>query len=517
MLPLWEGYDEYSHFAYVQHLIVQGSIPIPGKARNSREVSASLAAAPIRWTARDTAGAITYDAFWKLPRDEREKRTARLRAGSDAAARGEDPLGELMYESQQPPLYYWVMEPALVLADRWSLPARVFLLRCFSLFLCSLAVPVGFATARRALGGMAERDGAATCVIAIVVCMPEGLIDLARIGNESLALLVYTVLVYWCVRLVDEGANWRSCIWIGVSLGCGLLTKAYFLTAIPVVCVAFAMVFVKSAARRSVGFLAASLGMAAAISGWWYGFIYSVTGDVTGQIQSVSVRAVPWGEKLRVALGVDWLRAVDSTAFSHIWFGGWSFLQLRSWMYHLFYAVGVAAMIGLGVLVWRRRPKALLLLAWFEVCFCACLAYQVTIAQIIYKKPMSAGWYLYCLVFAEVILICAGLMELAPSRRRIWAPVALTGLVAVLDLYGMNFVLMPYYLGLTSHAAGGGLPGFHPSQIWQTGLPEISSRVMLNSPYLSSAAQFGALWMVYLAATVACVAIVVDRRSEMAP
>ena len=32
---------------------------------------------------------------------------------------------------------------------------------------------------------------------------------------------------------------------------------------------------------------------------------------------------------------------------SHLWFGGWSGLTVRSWMYHLFYAVIILAAIGL--------------------------------------------------------------------------------------------------------------------------------------------------------------------------
>ena len=36
--------------------------------------------------------------------------------------------------------------------------------------------------------------------------------------------------------------------------------------------------------------------------------------------------------------------------FSHIWFGGWSFLQVRSWIYHVFYAAGLASVIGVMLL-----------------------------------------------------------------------------------------------------------------------------------------------------------------------
>lgn len=146
VLPLWEGYDEYSHFAYVQHVSLHGSIPIPGISRISREVSASLESTPLPWTLRNLGpGAIPYDSFWRLPPHSREARIAALGNVPDKTWREEDPQAEKLYESQQPPLYYWLLAPILGMAENWSLPARVLLLRCVSLLLCSLALPLGFA------------------------------------------------------------------------------------------------------------------------------------------------------------------------------------------------------------------------------------------------------------------------------------------------------------------------------------------------------------------------------------
>lgn len=513
VLPLWEGYDEYSHFACVQYVSVHGSIPIPGISRISREVSASLGSTPLPWTLKDLVpGAIRYDDFWSLPPHLREARIAALGKAADPALREEDPRGEKLYESQQPPLYYWLMAPILGMAENWSLAARVLLLRSVSLLLASLALPLGFALARRVFGSAPL----AICAAAAVVCMPEGMIDLARVGNESLALLLYTLLTYACVRMIDEGPNARNSLLIGAALGCGLLTKAYFLTAIPAVCVGFALALRRAGGtwRRTAALLGVSLSMAILASFWWYRFIHQVTGDFTGQIQSVAVVGFPWQERLRVAWRLNWLAALDTAMLSHIWFGGWSFLQVRSWIYHLFYAVGLVSAAGVMVLLLRRRGLApaagrtsLFMLALLEACFCASLAYQVTLAQIVYGKPMTNGWYLYCLVFAEIVLVCAGLMALLPRRRRIWAPVGLVGLFVALDVYGMNFILIPYYLGLIGHSAAGRLQTFHVSQFWQAGLPEISSRLLLNRPYLTAPAEFAALWVLYLAATLTCLVV----------
>jgi hypothetical protein len=149
------------------------------------------------------------------------------------------------------------------------------------------------------------------------------------------------------------------------------------------------------------------------------------------------------------------------------------------------------------------------MLAALEACFCGSLAYQVTVARLSGLEPMTNGWYLYCLVFAEITLVCAGLMALLPLRWRMWAPVGLAGLFAALDLYGMNFLLLPYYLGWTAHSAGGRLQSFHPGQIWHTGAPDLAWRVLSIRPYLGAPAEFVALWALYLAATLACVAVAI--------
>src|SRR5258708_25961254 len=149
LLPLWEGYDEYSHFAYVQHLIAHGTLPVPKVARLSREISESLEAAPVAWMLRGRSpGGMPHDAFWKLSPQEREARLATLQRPGGASARQDDPEAEGMYESQQPPLYYWILSPFLRMAGAWTLGSRVFLLRLVSILICSAAIPFGFAIAR---------------------------------------------------------------------------------------------------------------------------------------------------------------------------------------------------------------------------------------------------------------------------------------------------------------------------------------------------------------------------------
>jgi hypothetical protein len=155
---------------------------------------------------------------------------------------------------------------------------------------------------------------------------------------------------------------------------------------------------------------------------------------------------------------VNWLAALDSTFFSHIWFGGWSFLQLRAWIYHVCALVAVAAAVGLAV-VWRgrvpaRRHLAVLLSLW--ALFCAGIAYHVLLTYLANGISSSAGWYLCAVLIPELVLLAAGLRVFA---RRAMGAVAVA--LAALDLYGMLLVALPYYTGLIAHRPNGMLEAFH--------------------------------------------------------
>jgi hypothetical protein len=120
---------------------------------------------------------------------------------------------------------------------------------------------------------------------------------------------------------------------------------------------------------------------------------------------------------------------------------------------------------------------------------------------------MTCGWYFYCLVFAEVILVCAGLRALLPIRARPWAAPSLAALFALLDLYGVHFILLPYYTGVVAHASAGRLPVFRLSHLANTGLGEVSARLSLHPPFLLGPAAFWLLWGTYWVATILCVVI----------
>ena len=74
VLPLWEGFDEYAHFAYVQRVHNGKWLVQPG-ARATREVERSVSLVPMPWTQRaEPPPHETHESYWRLPPEQRRAR-----------------------------------------------------------------------------------------------------------------------------------------------------------------------------------------------------------------------------------------------------------------------------------------------------------------------------------------------------------------------------------------------------------------------------------------------------------
>ena len=128
--PMWEGYDEWAHFAYIQQIAEQGQLP----ARSGNvpdEIQRSLELAPLSRSAAEVVpGAVTHDAYWRLPESDRLRRELELRQLTPAYKLA-DASEKLVtqYEAQQPPLYYLLLTIPYLAIQHWSLAAQVLTLR----------------------------------------------------------------------------------------------------------------------------------------------------------------------------------------------------------------------------------------------------------------------------------------------------------------------------------------------------------------------------------------------------
>jgi 4-amino-4-deoxy-L-arabinose transferase-like glycosyltransferase len=505
MLPLWEGYDEWSHFAVVRDMAIRGEWLVSRQAPIPRDIEASLQLAPVPWELRTLPPpSYTHDEYWSLSDDERERRQSALRILPAAWSR-EDGAGVLKaYEALQPPLYYWLMAPALAVCQRLGagLLGQVLALRFLSSLVASLAVPLVFL-----VGFEVWRDGriALGCA-AIVAVMPGLALDVARVGNDCLAIVLFTLLTWLAVQAVLDGLSPKLAAATGLTLGLGLLTKAYFLTAIPAMLAVWTYSSWKArGAARAI--LAASI--AAVLSGWWYIYNLRNTGTLSGLGESVMLRGVGMGEMARQATNIHWVKAIDAIFFSHLYFGGWSSLTVRSWMYHLFYVAIAAAAVGLVRLL--RRPPILTLLLVY-LCFWLGQLYNVTLLYMSKGLAGSMGWYMYAVVAAEVTLCVAGLRSLMPARVSNWiAPVG-AAMFALLDLYTVHAAAIPYYTGMIRHRANGSLGALHWVEFQNVGIGGAVDRLAVFVP----AALLVGLWVLYLLGTAGALTCACARKCDSA-
>ena len=508
MLPLWEGYDEWAHFSVIRHMAVSHEALVEREAAVPRDVEASLQLAPVPWEMRYLPPPwLTQDAYWSLPAEMRARREAAFRTMPPAWSREAGAGPFRTYEALQPPLYYWMMTPALRLVGASSLAVQVMTLRWLSVLLASLAVPLVFAVSRLVL----DEPLALGCA-AIVALMPGVALDVARVGNDSLAIVLFSLLAWLAVRMVVRGWDLWPAIGLGFTLGLGLLTKAYFLTAIP----AFALLWLWELLRargsnRSLtvaarnreagraltvlhGLLAAAIGVA--MAGWWYLRNLQLTGTLSGLSESVLIGHAGPAAMLRQAVSINWAKAIDAILFSHLYFGGWSSLTVRSWMYHVFYLVILLAAVGL---VWKARTRqtgALGAIGVLYLAFWAGQCYNVVLLYMSKGLAGSMGWYLDAVVAAEVVLAVAGLRRIVPARAAVLQGAVL---FALLDLYSVHFVEIPYYTGMIRHKAGGAVAALHLAGLRSVGLRGALGRLTafksVGGPVLL------ALWLGYLAAT----------------
>jgi hypothetical protein len=510
MLPLWEGFDEWGHFAVIRAMAVRGEILAAKDSPISRDVEASLQLAPLPWDMRHYPRPyVTEDVYWSLTAETRQQREGQFRAIPADWSREASAGGQTTYEAFQPPLYYWMMTPVLRLMSGRSLAAQVMALRWLGSLIASLAIPLIFLIGREVFRDDARALGCA----AVAAVMPEFAIDLARVGNECVAVVLFTLLTWIALKLGRTGVSYSRAAVLGLVLGFGLLAKAYFLTAVPAVALLLGYELWRARGRRRAVVACAAIAgsEAVAIAGWWYVHNLIATGTLTGLSESLMLRGMSSASMIGRGATVPWGTAIDSILFSHLYFGGWSGLTVRSWMYHVFY--GAILLAAAGLLRLPRQPAIRILLAIYFA-FWIGLLYDVLLIYVSKGVATTGGWYLYAVVGAEVALCFAGLYSTLPARVHRWAALGGVLLFALLDLYTVHAVAMPYYSGMIGHKANGAVAALHMADLRRVGVGGAFQRLAVYKGAVVPQSWLVGLWLAYLVATLAIMGTACGLRSS---
>jgi hypothetical protein len=157
---------------------------------------------------------------------------------------------------------------------------------------------------------------------------------------------------------------------------------------------------------------------------------------LTGWQESVPISTLAQSAVHLLRTG-GWVNGAQTVAKSFTWFGAWSFLTLRTWMYLILEGCALGGMLA-GLVRLRtalRAPFA------FTVCFALAIAAGSAAYFAVHGIPGIPGWYLWPAGGAMAILIVAGLGRFS---------IAFAAALALTDVYGVTARLLPYYAGLAA-------------------------------------------------------------------
>ena len=485
LLPLWDGFDEWAHFAVIERMSTAGSLLIDRNSPVSREIDASLNLAPLPrgMTFLPTQG-VVRENYWQLPAEERTRRETELAAIPPEWSTQYPVGGTPAYEASQAPLYYWLMIVPARLLRHFALIDRVWWIRILSFLVGSLSIPIGYATARHFFAN----ERIALGITLVVAMLPELALTLSRVSNEGLAAVAYTTLLLVGIRWA-ETPRLKEAIMVGIALGLSLLTKAYALTAVPALILVGAGIAVIDRQRRraALSSTVAVIAIAMILSSWWYVRTYVQTGTISGLDEAIILKDTSALQKLYGAFRVEWSPAVKTILASHVWYGGWNLVAVRRWVYFFWWGAMAIVCVGLLKALFTRHALRFYLFLSVYGLFWLGQLYQVT--ALLLSKGVSTsmgGWYLYSVIWAEIILAVVALRALLAERYRSYAFAVLLAAVAVTDLYGMHSALLPYYVKVARNS-------------WDL------SRLLINQPSLLGHHGLFVLWGAYIVSTIALV------------
>ena len=249
--------------------------------------------------------------------------------------------------------------------------------------------------------------------------------EFTRIGNDCLCLFLVGVTAFLLSKWLKDENNKRLSVAIGVVLGLGLLTKAFF---IPIIAALGAFLLVRIFSDKHPGtirsahwknlmliFLPALL-----IGGGWYAYKFIAFGTLIGSADAITLAnqgGLVAGLKQNFSLYAV-VRGLVAVFKSYLWAGTWSLTKLPA---ILFIPSTALVILGFGAFVLQLKHRPLKDIAWLPVLlfvfFGGSLFYHVFIGVALSGTAQTPGWYLHILMPWVAPVLGIGISSLLEIRH----------------------------------------------------------------------------------------------------
>jgi 4-amino-4-deoxy-L-arabinose transferase-like glycosyltransferase len=194
--PKWQVPDEPAHFNYIEHLAVHDSLPVLEVGDYPHEYLEEIKAAGFP---------------------------------------PEMSIDSIRYESWQPPLYYALAAALVRRTECLGADLQFLSLRLFSVLLGAAVLVVIFEIASEVFP---DEPFLALAAAAFAATLPMHVAMTAGIGNDTLAELVLSLILYQAVMIARRGLDTQRVATTGMLLGLALLTKTTIYSGIAVIAAA---------------------------------------------------------------------------------------------------------------------------------------------------------------------------------------------------------------------------------------------------------------------------------------
>jgi len=411
--PIYEPTDELRHFRYVRHIVVSHELPVQraggGRAQSHHPPLYYALGALASWWApveQEVYYSPTENPFWGYRRWEVSDDNKNLYVHGD---------------DERFPFH--------------GVTLALYVVRWMTALIGAATVWLTYRVGREVFG---DRVALAAGGAALVAFNPQFVYLSGAVNNDVPAALCGAAVLLACVRLVRAGPSLRADVAQGALLGLALLTKFHLLALLGLIELAYLVILWRTRDWRA--FLRSNLivlGLAGAISGWWFWRNYALYGDPTGmsKVNELWIGRPAFENWWAIKQGLPYL-------WSSLWGRfGYGQVPLPQGVYRgllLFCALALA-----GHLIPRRSSPGFtaLMLLWAPV-----LTFMLVVSYYMMIQPAGPmGRFLFPALPAFALLLSEGLSRFFP-RRLAWTGVGLASLgMAALAVYALVGVLYPAF------------------------------------------------------------------------
>ena len=474
MYPLWDPWDEPAHFAHIQFIVEEKMLPTTDDHLSNEIVFTfdklpmikfwdylQFAEIDVDYDIGATIQSQNFSTYWNNFAVNEILENRELISSQPLESRTTYDSFISLYEAH-PPIGYLIQVPIYTMFYDQDIITRVFALRIFSVLVAAVAAIFAYKTISLIFQDRFMRIGS----LMFIVFNPMFMTDIARVTNETTAMLLFSIFLYLMVLYLKGKTNTKHIVLIGVVLGLGLLTKPTFMPAVALVPIFIFLRYIQNNADKprlsipqSLKNLGIIFGVTIPMVSWWY-FEKFATGNPTGH---EGLPGITFAQYIQGFFEIDWYNFFN-IFFVTFWGDyGMSFLVPPT-IFYLFVIVFVAISItglGFGIALKVKHLGRKIIRNWkYQSIFALGLSTMlILLAQSIFNiqffvirgEMFPAGWFIIISFTAIATILMLGyrtiiintVLKRFKNGALLWAFITLF----VLSSTTFYWLVPQYYIG----------------------------------------------------------------------